>query len=245
MAPLKRIHLVDNLLFLVICCVCCATNVRGQLWEVPPLPSVKHAPAPDGMTVTVGSESLHISVCRSSVIHFVAAPEVLDTLRQKHPWLLDSNESCPGAKFQLSETADTAVLTTDTLKVQLSLKWGNVEYVTVGGETLLRERNAMPRTYDSAELNGEKTFHVEDRFAPDMTEGFYGLGQHQSGLFNYRGATVELAQNNTDIAIPLLLSTKGYGLMWNSASVAEVDNRFPLELNLSSLASHSLDYYII
>jgi alpha-D-xyloside xylohydrolase len=64
-------------------------------------------------------------------------------------------------------------------------------------------------------------------------------------MFNYRGATVELAQNNTDVAIPLLLSSKGYALMWNTASLTLVDNRFPLELNLRSLAGHSVDYYFI
>ena len=51
---------------------------------------------------------------------------------------------------------------------------------------------------------------MADRFRPDATEGFYGLGQHQSGMFNYRGSTVELGQNNTDVAIPLLVSSKGY-----------------------------------
>ena len=115
----------------------------------------------------------------------------------------------------------------------------------MAGETLLRERNSIPRTYEPVELNGEKTFHVEDRFSADFSEGLYGLGQHQSGLFNYRGATVELGQNNTDVAIPLLLSSKGYALMWNTASLTYVDNRFPLDLSLSSLAGHSVDYYFI
>jgi alpha-D-xyloside xylohydrolase len=159
--------------------------------------------------------------------------------------MLGAKESCPGAKFQVSQTAGAAVLTTDTLKIELSLKWGNVQYSTGGGENLLRERNAIPRTYESAELNGEKTFHVEDRFSLEFDEGLYGLGQHQSGMFNYRGATIELAQNNTDVAIPLLLSSKGYALMWNTASLTYVDNRFPLELNLRSLAGHAVDYYFI
>ena len=70
---------------------------------------------------------------------------------------------------------------------------------------------------------------------PSLAEGLYGLGQHQNGMFNYRGGTVELGQNNTDVAIPLLVSSKGYGLMWNTASLTYVDNRFPLELNLDSL----------
>jgi alpha-D-xyloside xylohydrolase len=196
------------------------------------------------MTATIGNESVHISVCRPSVIHFVSTPEP-PTTRQIEPWMLDSKESCPGAKFKVSETTDAAILATDTLKIELSLKWGNVQFSTAGGGNLLRERNSIPRTYEPAELNGEKTFHVEDRFAPDFSEGFYGLGQHQSGLFNYRGATVELGQNNTDVAIPLLLSSKGYALMWNTASLTHVDNRFPLELNLDSLAGHAIDYYFI
>jgi alpha-D-xyloside xylohydrolase len=222
-----------------------ATQSKAQLWDVPPLPPVQYAPAPDGMTATIGTESLHIAVCGSSVIHFVATPESPDKAVRNKPWMLDSKESCPGAKFQVSQTADAAVLTTDTLRVELSLKWGNVKYSTRGGEDLLREGNAVPRTYDPADLNGERTFHIKDRFSPDPTEGIYGLGQHQSGMFNYRGATVELGQNNTDVAIPLLLSTKGYGVMWNTASLTYVDNRFPLDLHFSSLAGHSIDYYFI
>ncbi len=223
----------------------CTKTANAQLWDVPQLPPVKYAPAPDGMTATIGQESLHISVCGPSVIHFVATPESPGKADRNQPWILDKKESCPGAKFQISQTADAVVLATDAVKVELSLKWGNVQYSTAGGEGLLRERNSIPRTYDAAELNGEKTFHVEDRFAPDFSEGYYGLGQHQSGLFNYRGATVELGQNNTDVAIPLLLSTKGYALMWNTASLTHVDNRFPLELNLTSLAGHAVDYYFI
>jgi alpha-D-xyloside xylohydrolase len=234
-----------RVIFLALSCYLgSAERLAGQLWEVPPLPPVTASQAPDGVTASVGNEVLHITVCRPSVIHFLATPSS-ENSSAKHPWVLDAKESCPGAKFSFSQSADTATLTTDTLKVELSLKWGNVKYSNLAGATLLRERNAVPRTYDPVELNGEKTFHVEDRFGPDVTEGFYGLGQHQSGMFNYRGATVELGQNNTDVAIPLLLSTNGYGLMWNTASLTYVDNRFPLELNLSSLAGRSVDYYLI
>jgi len=232
-------------LFFGLCCLTwMAKQATAQLWDAPPLPPVKYAQAQDGISATIGNESVHISVCRPSVIHFVSTPEP-PTTRQIKPWMLDSKESCPGAKFKVSETTDAAILTTDTLKIELSLRWGNVQFSTVGGDNLLRERNTIPRTYEPAELNGEKTFHVEDRFASDFSEGFYGLGQHQSGMFNYRGATVELGQNNTDVAIPLLLSSKGYALMWNTASLTHVDNRFPLELNLDSLAGHAVDYYFI
>ena len=233
------------LIFSLLCLVQIPQALMAQLWEVPPLPSVTAAQGADGLTATVGKESLHISICRSSVIHFVATPEPSNSVRHDEPWVLDSKESCPGAKFQLFRTADAAILTTGTLKIELSLKWGSVKYSTLGDEPLLRERDSIPRTYEPVELNGEKTYHVEDRFGPDATEGFYGLGQHQSGMFNYRGSTVELGQNNTDVAMPLLVSSKGYAVMWNTASFTYADNRFPLELNLSSLAGKAVDYYVI
>jgi alpha-D-xyloside xylohydrolase len=240
---------VHRFMFTAVLGLCCfpgnAKPARAQLWEVPPLAPVTATQAPDGMSAKVGSESLHISVCRDSVIHFVATPVSAAATDAKQPWMLEAKESCPGGKYSFSQSPEAAVLTTPTLKIELSLKWGSVKYSSAAGEDLLHERNSIPRTYESVELNGEKTFHVEDRFGPDPTEGFYGLGQHQSGLFNYRGATVELAQNNTDVAIPLLLSSKGYGLMWNTASLTYFDNRFPLELNISSLAGHSIDYYLI
>ncbi len=72
-----------------------------------------------------------------------------------------------------------------------------------------------------------------------------GWGSTRVVIFNYRGATVELGQNNTDVAIPLLLSSKGYALMWNTAAFTYVDNRFPSELTFSAMAGKSIDYYFI
>ena len=199
-------------------------GLRAQLGDVPPRPPVLASPASDGMRATIGDENLQVSVCRSAVIHFVSTPQPARTYDQ--PWMLSAKESCPGAKFQFAQATDAAVLTTESLKLELSLKRGNITITTLAGQQLLRERNSIPRTYEPDELNGEKTYHVEDRFAPDATEAFYGLGQHQNGIVNYRGATVELGRNNTDVAIPLVISSKGYGLMWNTASLTYVDIAF-------------------
>ena len=56
---------------------------------------------------------------------------------------------------------------------------------------------------------------------------------------------MELGQNNTDVAIPLLISSKGYGLIWNTAALTYFDNRFPLEVKLTSIAGKSIDYYFL
>jgi hypothetical protein len=57
------------------------------------------------MTATIGNESVHISVCRPSVIHFASTPEP-PTTRQIQPWMLDLKDSCQAQSFQVSETRD-------------------------------------------------------------------------------------------------------------------------------------------
>ena len=55
--------------------------------------------------------------------------------------------------------------------------------------------------------------------SPD--EALYGLGQHQEGFFNVRDIPIRLLQANTNISIPFLISTKGYGLLWNNAALTD------------------------
>ena len=217
----------------------------AQLGGDPPMPAVSVEQVKDGFAAKVGDESVHVTVCSESVIHVVASPPASQPAPLPQPWMLPAQESCPGSKFEFVKDKESASLTTANLKVTFSLQRGNIVYRTRAGDELLREDGAAPRTYEPDIVNGEKTYHVTDRFSPNATEAYYGLGQHQSGMFNYRGSTVQLAQNNTDIAIPFLVSSKGYAVLWNTASLTEVDNRFPLALKFSSLAGQSIDYFLI
>lgn len=197
-----------------------------------------------GMHATAGRESLDVTVCADSVIHVVARPEKAEHEVQQ-PWMLDAQQSCPGVPFTFAQDTKTASLKTAQLEVIVNLERGNLSFRSAAGEPLLNEGSSIPRTYEPVDLNGERTFRITDRFSPAIAEALYGLGQHQNGMFNYRGATVELAQNNTDVAIPFLVSSKGYALLWNTASLTYVDNRFPLELAFTSIAGKSIDYYFL
>ncbi|MGA8086782.1 MAG: TIM-barrel domain-containing protein [Terracidiphilus sp.] len=197
-----------------------------------------------GIRATAGSEVLEVTVCADSVIHVVATPAP-SAHASPRPWMLDAQQSCPGAPFTFAQDAKAASLKTAQLEVIVNIERGNLSFRSISGESLLNEGNSIPRTYEPVELNGEHTFRVTDRFSPSITEGLYGLGQHQNGMFNYRGATVELGQDNTDVAIPLLISSKGYGLMWNTAALTYFDNRFPLDMKLTSIAGKSIDYYFL
>ena len=58
-------------------------------------------------------------------------------------------------------------------------------------------------------------------FLSDKDEHLYGLGQFQDGYCNLRGLSRRLTQVNTQISIPMLLSSKGYGVLWNNYGLVD------------------------
>ena len=66
-------------------------------------------------------------------------------------------------------------------------------------------------------LNGEATLV----FDSPSDECLFGLGQFQDGYSNVRGLSRRLTQVNTQISVPMLLSSKGYGILWNNYGLTE------------------------
>ncbi len=216
---------------------------QTPMGPVPRPAAMQASQSSSGLIAHNDREQLQITVCSDSILHVVARPINAPAANESQPWLLPSAESCPGAASQFAATDSAATLTTARIAASLSIRDGNLTFKTASGEQLLHERQNEPRTYTPSAASG--LLHVEDRFGPDYNEALYGLGQHQNGMFNYRGSTVELAQNNTDVAIPLLVSSKGYAILWNTASYTYVDNRFPLELNFDSMAEPQIDFFVL
>ncbi len=80
-------------------------------------------------------------------------------------------------------------------------------------------------------------------FGPHDGERFYGLGQHQHGLLDQKGSVVELVQRNTEVSVPFLLSSRGYGFFWNHPGVGRVE----LALNGTRWVAEALsqwDYWV-
>jgi alpha-D-xyloside xylohydrolase len=65
--------------------------------------------------------------------------------------------------------------------------------------------------------NGQATL----AFTSKRDECLYGLGQFQDGYSNVRGLSRRLTQVNTQISLPMLLSSKGYGILWNNYGMTE------------------------
>lgn len=86
-------------------------------------------------------------------------------------------------------------------------------------------------------------FRLEATFNAYEGERLYGLGQHQHGFLDQKGCVIELSQRNTEVCIPFLLSSRGYGLLWNNPAVGRVElgrNR----TRWIAEAAHQIDYVI-
>ena len=60
------------------------------------------------------------------------------------------------------------------------------------------------------------------RFEPNDSEKLFGMGQYQQPYMDLKGCTLELAQKNSQTTVPFLVSSLGYGLLWNNPAVGQV-----------------------
>jgi alpha-D-xyloside xylohydrolase len=77
-----------------------------------------------------------------------------------------------------------------------------------------------PRSFSPT---GNGYYRLEQNFRAYTNEKLFGLGQHTHGLLDQKGAVIDLVQRNAEVTIPFLLSSRGYGLLWNNPGVGRVE----------------------
>jgi len=216
-----------------------AGGLHAQWLPLNPVKNVERLP--DGARLELEQGFLRFQVCSPSIVHILYSlqrqvPVHTDFLIVKKDW--------PHADFQLlTDDPKLITLSTSQLRIQITRTDSSLVFLDASGKKLTQENT---RALTPVTVNGEQTLHPE-RFTNmwDTQEAFYGLGQHQAGVWNYRGEDVEVGQDNTNISVPLLLSSNGYGIFWNNGSRGRMNNRFVHALYLSSEVADALDYYFI
>jgi alpha-D-xyloside xylohydrolase len=130
--------------------------------------------------------------------------------------------------FQIEESAGSVTVSTSKASAIIDVTSGNVSFRNARGETVLTE-SGSPH-FAPATAEGEQFLSVTQQFNRGTEEGFFGLGQHQNRQMNYNGEDVELAQHNMDVAIPFVVSTRNYGILWNNNSITRFGNPKPYAL---------------
>ena len=217
----------------------CPAPAVAQWLPLNPVKSVE--PQPDGVLLVLDRGFLRLQVCSDSIVHVIYSvernvPQRADFLVVKTEW--------PKTVFTLQTTDEKTIsLTTASVRIEIARSDSSMIFYDAAGHKLTQENT---RTLTPVEVNGEKTYHSE-RFTNmwETQEAFYGLGQHQAGVLNWRGESVDIVQDNTNISVPMLLSSNGYGIFWNNGSRSRFNNRFVHALYISSEVADSIDYYFL
>lgn len=152
--------------------------------------------------------------------------------------LLDRPPAGAVPRVTVAADGDSAVLVNGALTVRIDAHGagrltpelpsgaGSLTFLrTADGGELLAEEPAHfwwpgPRLYTAT---GNGYHRLEQRFRAYPGERLFGLGQHTHGLLDQKGAVLDLVQRNGEVTIPLLVSDRGYGLLWNSPAIGRVE----------------------
>jgi len=192
----------------------------------------------NGAQITAGNQTVKIVFYAPGTVRIVKWPQGGN---DKKLSLSVVQTALPKLQLSVADKESAVVLTSAALKVEVNKADGSVKFFAPDGHALLAEQGAA--AFAPTGLPQEaKAFNIKQAFALTADEGIYGLGQHQDGLFNYRGKTVKLVQANTAAVTPVLVSSAGYGLFWDnySKTVFADDAK---AASLWSEVADNVDYY--
>ena len=178
-----------------------------------------------------GAQVVRLQVVNDNIIRVQATPE--NKLPEKQSLIIVKQTQAP--KFTVTD-GDEVCVKAARVEARVDKKTGGVTFYDANGKVLLKEAK-----------NGKtfKPFRVPDReIGVDMAkvpeaqrnglswrllfdskkEAIYGLGQHQSEELNMKGLNEDLFQYNTKVSVPFILSSKNYGLLWDSYSYCRWGN---------------------
>lgn len=194
----------------------------------------------DGVTVfpetrlSGNARAVKLQVITDRIIRVIASPGEEIQARKS----LITVYGPPTPDFTLTESADKVTVRTSDLTATITLATGAVSFSDKNGNRLLAERPYNGRALQPAVFEGQAAYGIAQTFETTEGDAYYGLGQHQDDVFNYDGRQVFLFQNNTEVAVPFLISRKNYGILWDNYSLTTAgDTREYLPLSRLQLFS--------
>ncbi|MBC9796630.1 TIM-barrel domain-containing protein [Sinomicrobium weinanense] len=188
----------------------------------------------DGVIINVkqqqetGTRKVRLQVLGEELIHVSATPEK-EFPRDSSLIIVPGLRTVP---FTIDDTGDSITLSTAKLKAAVSKSDGGTRFKDKAGKVILAEKQGGGRSFTPIEAGNTKGYSIRQLFESPDDEAFYGLGQHQSDEFNYKGKSEELFQYNTKVSVPFVISNKNYGLLWDSYSLSRFgDSREYRQLN--------------
>jgi alpha-D-xyloside xylohydrolase len=175
--------------------------------------------------------AVKLEVIADNIIRVIAVPAKDIPARQSLVTIYTKKQDL---SWDIVPSKEKVTLKTKTLTATINLKSGVVSFFDSNGKKILHEKPIAGRSFTPVVFDGKRYYHITQSFQTTADDAWYGLGQHQDGVYNYRGQQVNFFQNNTEVAIPFLISAKNYGILWDNYSLTTAGDTRPLH-QLSSL----------
>lgn len=188
----------------------------------------------DGIVVKIQPHSpinprlIRLQVVNAKIIRVSATPE--NNFSNAKSLIVVSQKN--KTDFTVEEKNGIITLNTDSLSVTINKKSGEISFYNQNDEIILQENKGGGKSFSPIEVEGTKGYTIHQIFESPDNEAFYGLGQHQSDEFNYKGKNESLFQYNTKVSVPFVVSNKNYGILWDNYSLSKFgDSRDYAELD--------------
>ncbi|HUI65543.1 MAG TPA: TIM-barrel domain-containing protein, partial [Bacteroidota bacterium] len=139
------------------------------------------------------------------------------------------------------ESKSSVELATNEMTLRISKGNGKLEFRDPRGRFLLAQESNEASFVQAKDQEG---YHVRQIFEISEQEGLYGLGQMEDPVVNYRGQDLLLTQANRTAINPFLVSTRGYGILWDNYSRTRFSDT-KAGACFSSEVSDDIDYYVV
>lgn len=185
--------------------------------------AVSGAPSTAHVTATTATDVRIATAAGELVLRPLAA----NAIRVRFSAIADSpshvlNQTTPSPTFTVQESASAIRVAAREIVASLDRGSGALTFLDARGRVLLAEAPGT-RSVSASTIQGEPTLAVTQTFVSPPDEHLFGTGQFQDGYLNVRGLSRRLTQVNTQIAIPFLLSSRGYGLLWHNYGLVELN----------------------
>ena len=147
--------------------------------------------------------------------------------------------------FSLTETSTKLLIVSQQLQIEVSKANGALRFLDATGKLYTEEQPATPQTLKQVTISEAPSYEASNTFLLKPDEAIYGFGFTGDDTSNRRGKDLLLVQTNVGIIIPVMMSSRRYGVMWDTYS----QMRFSDNANGASLWAESapggVDYYFM
>jgi alpha-D-xyloside xylohydrolase len=232
---------------------------------------IRHIVQPDEVIIETSPGFIKLTPCSDCIVRVCYT--LTNEFSAKESLMIQPTARTP-VEFQVHETTEALIFSIPQLSIRIDKQTAAFTYVDSSGRLLTKEParggktltpvNVVKTIFDESaaaqsrqSVDGERSdvsnfkqvidrqaYHTKREFEWAEGEALYGLGSHEEGMLNLRGQHQYLYQQNMKVALPVLLSTRGYGLMLdNYSSMTFRDDAFGSYL-WTDIADE-LDYYFI